>query len=41
VVIIPMADGELLLVTVHADPDDLAATWEGALPILLSVDLPA
>ena len=41
VVIIPMADGELLLVTVHADPDDLAATWEGALPILLSVDLSA
>ena len=41
VIIIPMADGELLLVTVHADPDDLSATWEAALPILASVDLPA
>jgi hypothetical protein len=40
-VIIPLADGELLLVTVHADPDDLTATWEAALPILASVDLPA
>jgi len=40
VVIIPMADGELLLVTVHANPDDLSATWEAALPILASVDLP-
>lgn len=41
VVIIPMPDGELLLVTVHADPDDLPATWAAALPILASVDLPA
>jgi hypothetical protein len=41
VVIIPLVDGELLLVTVHADGDDLAATWQAALPILASVDLPA
>jgi hypothetical protein len=41
VVIIPLANGELLLLTVHADPDDLSATWDAALPILASVDLPA
>jgi hypothetical protein len=40
VVVIPLAGGELLLVTVHADPDDLSATWDAALPILASVDLP-
>jgi hypothetical protein len=37
-VIVPMADGELLLVTVHADADDLDSTWDTALPILASVD---
>jgi hypothetical protein len=26
-VIVPLAGGELLLVTVHADADDLEATW--------------
>lgn len=41
VVIIPMADGELLLVAVHADPDDLSSAWAAALPILASVVLPA
>lgn len=41
VVIIPLADGELLLVTAHADPGDMPATWDAALPILASVDLPA
>lgn len=39
--IIPMADGELLLLTVHANADDLQAAWAAALSILASVDLPA
>ncbi len=39
-VVVPLANGELLLVTVHADPGDMPATWDAALPILGSVDLP-
>jgi hypothetical protein len=38
VVIVPLADGEPLVVTVHADADDLEATWQVAVPILESID---
>jgi hypothetical protein len=37
--IVPLDDGELLLVTVHAAAADLETTWARAVPILATIDL--